>query len=142
MSRTQEYEADVTGVDLMTNAGYNPLAMISVLYKISGNYVDFIQTHPSGDKRTMYSYDYITYMYPEKAKLGYSTDSFKQFINYATPIVTARNASSKKLASFNKEQAELKEKRIEKLAKYKNQYNNLGWAASYNLLRTMATQQQ
>lgn len=37
MSRTEEYEADVTGVDLMTKAGYNPLAMVSVLYKISGN---------------------------------------------------------------------------------------------------------
>lgn len=141
MSRTQEYEADITGVDLMTKAGYNPLAMVSVLYKISGNYVDFIQTHPSGDKRTMYSYDYITYMYPNKAKLGYSTDSFTQFMNYASPIVKDRNASAKKLASFNKKQAELKEDRLEKLAKYKNQYNNLGWAASYNLLKTMSSQQ-
>ena len=137
MSRTQEYEADATGVDLMTNAGYNPLAMVSVLYKISGNYVDFIQTHPSGDKRTMYIYNYITYAYPNKAKLGYTTDSYKQFMNYATPIVVARNANSKKLAKFNKEQAELKNKRLAKMEKYKNSNQNSGWAASYNLLKTL-----
>ena len=82
MSRTEEYEADITGVDLMTKAGYNPLAMVSVLYKIGGNYVDFIQDHPSGDKRTMYLYNYITYTYPEKLKLGYYTDSYKQFLAY------------------------------------------------------------
>ena len=77
MSRTEEYEADITGVDLMTKAGYNPLAMVSVLYKIGGCYKDFTSTHPSGDKRTMYIYDYITYTYPDKAKLGYTTDSYK-----------------------------------------------------------------
>lgn len=142
MSRTQEYEADATGVDLMTNAGYNPLAMVSVLYKISGNYVDFIQTHPSGDKRTMYIYNYITYAYPAKAKLGYTTDSYKQFMNYATPIVKARNANEKKLAKFNKEQAELKAKRLAKMEKYRssNQYSD--WAASYNLLKTLYSTSQ
>lgn len=139
MSRTQEYEADITGVDLMTNAGYNPLAMVSVLYKISGNYVDFMQTHPSGDKRTMYAYDYITYMYPAKAKLGYSTESFSQFMKYATPIVDKRNSNEKKLASFNAEQAKLKEKRLKKLEKYKNQYNDSGWSASYGLLKALST---
>lgn len=141
MSRTQEYEADATGVDLMTNAGYNPLAMVSVLYKISGNYIDFIQTHPSGDKRTMYIYNYITYAYPAKAKLGYSTDSYKQFMNYATPIVKERNANAKKLAKFNKEQAELKAERLEHMRKYQSSTNNLGWAASYNLLKSLSTAQ-
>ena len=141
MSRTQEYEADATGVDLMTNAGYNPLAMVSVLYKISGNYVDFIQTHPSGDKRTMYIYNYITYAYPTKAKLGYSTDSYKQFMNYATPIVNERNVNDKKLAKFNKEQAKLKAERLENMKKYQSSTNNLGWAASYNLLKSLSTAQ-
>lgn len=119
MSRTEEYEADITGVDLMTKAGYNPLAMVSVLYKIGGCYKDFTSTHPSGDKRTMYIYDYITYTYPEKAKLGYTTDSYKKFMEFAQPIVKARNANSKKLAAFNKSQKKLQEKRIAKLEKYK-----------------------
>ena len=139
MSRTQEYEADITGVDLMTKAGYNPLAMVSVLYKISGNYVDFIQTHPSGDKRTMYAYDYITYTYPSKLKTNYKTDSFTQFMNYATPIVNKRNSNESKLLAFEKEQKKLQEKRIKKLEKYKNSYQGFGWNASYNLLKTLST---
>lgn len=51
MSRKDEFEADITGVDIMTKAGYNPLAMISVLNKICGNYVDILQSHPSGEKK-------------------------------------------------------------------------------------------
>ena len=139
MSRTEEYEADITGVDLMTKAGYNPLAMVSVLYKIGGNYVDFIQDHPSGDKRTMYLYNYITYTYPEKAKLGYTTDSYKQFMAYASPIIEQRNASPSKLKAYKKEQETLKKKRLSKLEKYKNAQNELGWKASYTMLQVLST---
>lgn len=139
MSRTEEYEADITGVDLMTKAGYNPLAMVSVLYKISGKYVDFITTHPSGDKRTMYIYDYITYTYPAKAKAGYTTDSYKQFMTYATPIVEKRNASPSKLKAFNKQQEKLKTKRLEKMEKYKNEKNGSGWENSYNFIKSISS---
>lgn len=138
MSRTEEYEADITGVDLMTKAGYNPLAMVSVLYKISGNYADFTSTHPSGDKRTMYIYDYITYTYPAKAKLGYTTDSYKKFMEYASPIVNARNANPKKLASFNKKQEKLKNKRLAKLEKYKNEKTTNGWDRSFEIIKTFS----
>lgn len=138
MSRSEEYEADITGVDLMTKAGYNPLAMVSVLYKISGNYADFTSTHPSGDKRTMYIYDYINYTYPAKAKLGYSTDSYKKFLEYATPIVNERNSNPKKLAKFNKQQEKLKTKRIAKLEKYKNAKETNGWEKSFNVIRAIS----
>lgn len=139
MSRTEEYEADITGVDLMTKTGYNPLAMVSVLYKISGKYVDFMTTHPSGDKRTMYIYDYITYTYPAKIKQGYNTDSYKQFIKYAQPIVDKRNANPSKLKAFNKEQEKLKAKRMKKLEKYKNEKNGNGWENSYTFLKTISS---
>lgn len=138
MSRNDEYEADITGVDLIKNAGYNPLAMVSVLYKISGKYVDFIQTHPSGDKRTMYIYNYITYTYPDKLKLGYSSDSYKRFMEYATPIVNKRNASESKVAAFNKEQEKLKAKREKKMEKYQNSQQISPWLASYNLLKSLS----
>nr|QGT49625.1 hypothetical protein Melaina855_0120 [uncultured Candidatus Melainabacteria bacterium] len=137
MSRTEEYEADITGVDLMTKAGYNPLAMVSVLFKIGGCYKDFTSTHPSSDKRTMYLYDYITYTYPDKAKLGYTTDSYKKFMLYAEPIVKERNSDPKKLAAFNKSQQKLKEKRLAKLEKYKNAKDSNGWDKSFNAIRAI-----
>lgn len=138
MSRVEEYEADITGVDLMTKAGYNPLAMVSVLFKIGGCYKDFTSTHPSSDKRTMYIYDYITYTYPEKAKLGYSTDSYKKFMAYAEPIVKERNSDPKKLAAFNKTQKKLQEKRLAKLEKYKNAKDSNGWEKSFNVIRAIS----
>ncbi len=141
MSRKQEYEADVTAVDLMIKAGYNPLAMISLLYKISGNYIDITSDHPSGDKRTMYIYDYLTYTYPAKVKTTYTTDAYKQFMTYATPLVNARNASASKLAKFNKEQAKLQQQRAKKLAKYSAERSN-GWATSFGVLRALYSEQQ
>jgi len=139
VSRSDEYEADITGVDLMIKAGYNPLAMVSVLYKISDNYFDFTSDHPSGDKRTMYLYNYLTYTYPDKVKAGYKSEAYTKFLAYATPIVNERNANAKKLAKFNKEQAKLKAKREKKLAKYKKTTNTMGWDASYALLQSFAT---
>ncbi len=138
MSRTEEYEADITGVDLMVKAGYNPLAMVSLLYKIGGNYVDFIQDHPSGDKRTMYLYNYITYTYPDKLKLGYNSDAYRQFMQYAEPIVAARKASPAKMKAFKKEQEELQKKRQAKMKKYKKATNGLGWNASYTMLQVLS----
>lgn len=135
MSRSAEYEADITGADLMVKAGYNPLAMVSVLYKISGNYVDIISTHPSGDKRTMNVYDYICYTYPAKAKVGYPSASYKSFMNYAGPIVKARKEDPKKLASFNKKQEKLKAKRQAKLKKYQTAKQNNGWDKSFQTIR-------
>lgn len=137
MSRTDEYEADITGTDLITKAGYNPLAMVSLLNKISGNYVDVISTHPSGDKRTMNVFDYITYTYPAKAKVGYNSDSYKSFMNFAAPILKERNENPKKLAKFNKEQKKLQQKRAIKLVKYQTAKDNNGWDKSFNVIRTL-----
>lgn len=136
MSRSEEYEADITGVDLMTKAGYNPLAMVSFLFKIGGSYKDFTSTHPSGDKRTMYIYDYITYTYPQKAKLTYNTDSYNKFMLYAEPIVKERNANPKKVKAFNKKQEKLQAKRIAKLEKYKTAKDSNAWDKSFNLIKS------
>ena len=71
ISRSDETEADLTAVDLMMKAGYNPLALISVLNKICGNYVDILQTHPSGEKRLLAIFDYANYNYPATVKANY-----------------------------------------------------------------------
>jgi len=138
MSRSEEYEADITGADLIAGAGYNPLAMVSVLYKIGGSYADFVSTHPSGDKRTMYIYDYITYAYPNQTKLGYNTDSYNKFMIYAKPTIDKRNSNPKKLAAFNKKQAKLKAKRDKKLKKYKTASGISGWDKTFNAIRAIS----
>ncbi|KAI0076651.1 hypothetical protein K474DRAFT_1597625 [Panus rudis PR-1116 ss-1] len=58
-SRTQEYEADVIGLKLMSKACFDPRAAPTMFQRLSqvekaqggGWNVDFIHTHPSSDKR-------------------------------------------------------------------------------------------
>ena len=57
---------------------------------------------------------------------------------YAGPIVKERNADPKKLASFKKKQAKLKEKRIAKLEKYKTAKQSNGWDKSLNVIRFLS----
>jgi len=118
ISRHDEFEADLTGVDLMTKGGYNPLAMVSLLNKISGNYIDIFQSHPSGEKRIMNVYNYIDYNYHDRLAKGYSTDSYKKALAMITPNVEKRNASKWQTWKYQKEQKKLlakKEKRAKKM---------------------------
>ena len=120
ISRNDEFEADITGVDIMTKAGYNPLGMVSLLSKISSNYVDFFQTHPSGDKRILNAYNYIEYNYPSKIALGYNTASYKNALSIIEPEVQKRQNSAKAMEQFKNEQEKLlvkKQKRIQKMQK-------------------------
>lgn len=132
LSRKDEYEADLSGVDLLVKAGYNPLAMISVLNKICGNYVDILSTHPSGEKRLMNIYDYISYNYPSLAKKGYATDSYKKAYALISLNVEERNASPRAVKKYQKQQAKLKKQKI-KRAKQMLKSNN-GWNSAYNTL--------
>ena len=77
LHRNMEYAADIAGVDMMVNAGYNPLAMISLLGKISGHYFDFDATHPTGKKRILALYQYIENYYPQYLNDGYPTVSYR-----------------------------------------------------------------
>lgn len=139
MSRTDEYEADITGTDLMIKAGYNPLGMVSMLNSLNagGTTSDFLSTHPAGDKRTMNVWNYLSYTYPAKTKVAYNNESYKKFSEYAKPIVDARNADSKKLAKFNKEQKKLQDKRIAKMEKYQKANGTSAWDKSFNAIQTI-----
>lgn len=136
ISRKDEFEADLTGVDLMTKAGYNPLAMISVLNKICGNYIDIMQTHPSGEKRLLNIYNYVEYNYPAKLKTGFNSDSYKKALLFIDPIVQKRKASEKLTKKFTKEQQKLltkKQKRMEKVSR-----KSTIWDGYYATLQLMA----
>ncbi len=132
LSRKDEFEADLSGVDLMVKAGYNPLAMISVLNKICGNYVDIISSHPSGEKRLMNIYDYVSYNYPDWTKKGYTTDSYKKAYALISLNIQERNASKRLTKKYEKQQEKLKKEKI-KRAKQMLKSNN-GWNSTYNTL--------
>jgi len=137
ISRSDENEADITGVDLMTKAGYNPLAMVSLLNKISGNYIDILQTHPSGEKRILYVYNYIEYNYGSYISKGYKTESYQKALSMINPTVEKRKKSARLTKKFNKQQQKLlvkKQKRIKKMQK-----NSTVWDSYYSTLQLMAS---
>lgn len=138
MSEKDQMNADVTGVDLMIQAGYNPLAMVVVLGKMPGSTMDTLKSQPNNFKRTMYIYDYLTYNYPSKIKAGYNCKEYKNFAAYVQPTVDERKADKKKLAKFNKEQAKLKAERAKQIAKYKATGGLNGWDASYTILKNLS----
>lgn len=138
ISRNDEFEADITGVDLMKKAGYNPLAMVSLLNKISGDaYIDIIQTHPSGEKRILNVYNYIEYNYPSYLTKGYSTDSYKKAITMINPNIQKRKNSPRLTKKFKKQQEKLlkkKQKRIKKM-----QGTSSVWEGYFTTLQYLAS---
>lgn len=82
LSRGQETKSDSTSIDYMVKAGYNPLASISILNKISGNYFDIFSDHPSGGKRIKKAYKYIAKNYPEYLEKGYNSTSYQRALQY------------------------------------------------------------
>ncbi len=137
LSRTDEYEADLTGADLLAKAGYNPLAMVSVLNKICGNYMDILSTHPSGEKRLYNIYDYVDYNYSTYTKSGYNSESYKQAAVLIKPYVEKRTATASKIAKFKKEQEKLKVKKAKREAKVAKSGSS-PWEMSVNALQMFA----
>lgn len=135
LSRNDEFESDLTGVDLMVASGYNPLGMISVLNKICGNYIDILTDHPSGDKRTMNIYDYLSYNYPTTLQKGFKTESYASFLLYAQPTVELRKTNAKELLKFQKKQAKLKLARVKRAQSIRS---SNPWETTYSVLKTLS----
>ncbi|MBQ8475866.1 M48 family metallopeptidase [bacterium] len=136
ISRNDEFEADLTGVDLMTKGGYNPLGMVSLLQKISQSYLDILQSHPSGEKRVQNAYNYINYNYPDYIKKGYSTTSYKEALNIMASTLNTRNSSEAAYNKYVKEQKKLLAKKQKR--ELKMQGNSTVWDGYYNTLQYMA----
>lgn len=138
LSRNDEFEADITGVDLMTKAGYNPLAMVSLLNKISGDaYIDILQTHPSGEKRILNVYNYTEYNYSSKLKNGYKTDSYQKALVMISPTVEKRKNSTRLTNKFNKYQEKLLKKKEKRTKKMKG--TSSVWDGYYTTLQYLAS---
>ena len=129
--------ADVMGIDLMINAGYNPLAGIVVLTKMPGSTWEITTGKPANSERATYLFDYLTYNFPSKISAGYNCQEYRSFLAYVEPQVNARNANKRKLAKFNKTQAKIKAKRTKELAKYKTTNGLSSWNVTYDLLKSL-----
>ena len=138
MSEKDQMNADITGIDLMIQAGYNPLAMIVVLGKMPGSTMDLLKSQPNNFKRSMYIYDYLAYNYPSKVKAGYGCQEYRNFTAYIQPTLDERNSSEKKNKKWEKEQVKLKKERAKQIAKYKATGGLNGWDASYTILKNLS----
>ncbi len=138
VSREDEFEADLTAIDLLQKTEYNPLALISVLNKICGNYVDLVSTHPSGEKRLMNIYDYADYNYPDMVKKGYNTDSYLKARELIWANLKIRKENPRKLAKVQKEQEKLKQKKLKRAKKMLN--SNDPWNTSLNIIQQLSGQ--
>lgn len=134
VSKENDKEADITAVDLLSTAKYNPLALISVVYKsdaaVSGGILD---SNLSCEERIMNIYDYANYNYPDTVKANYKTDSYQKALNLIYANLKIRNADSKKLAKAKKEQEKLQKeklKRVRNMAKSTNP-----WSSAYSLIQ-------
>lgn len=135
VNKDNEKEADITAVDLMMTAKYNPLALISVVYKSdiaqSGGILD---ENLSCEERIMNIYDYANYNYPAQVKANYKTDSYQSALNLIYANLKIRNANSKKLEKAKKEQEKLQK---DKLKRQRNMAKSANpWSAAYSLLQT------
>ncbi len=80
-TREYEYRADLKGIDLMTKAGYNPIAAICVSNKFMPEESwDFFTTHPITSKRLLTMYKHIYKNYPWALKTDMTQNiNFKNF---------------------------------------------------------------
>lgn len=67
-SKNYEYKSDLKAIDYMVNAGFDPIAAITMGNKIFSEPMwdwGFISTHPKGSKRLIAIYKYIYKKYPQ-----------------------------------------------------------------------------
>lgn len=86
-SKAYETKADLVGIDLMTKAGYNPVAFITMSSKVFDEsfWDDFLfWAHPKGSKRVLDAYEYIYVKYPWALKTDMvNNENYIKFVNYS-----------------------------------------------------------
>lgn len=129
-----EKEADVIAVNLMANAGYNPLAAIVVLTKQTSTYWDTIKAQPANAERAMNIYDYANYAYPNSVKSGYNCTEYKNFLTYAQTTLDKRTENKKLQTKLEKELQKYRKNSVSQISKFKTRGGLSGWDAAYGLL--------
>ncbi len=129
-----EKEADVIAVNLMANAGYNPLAAIVVLTKHNATYWSAIMGEPANAQRAMNIYDYANYAYPNSTKSGYNCIEYKNFLTYANTVLAKRKENKKLQSKSQKELKKYRKNSVSQITKFKTRGGLSGWDAAYGLL--------
>lgn len=130
-----EKEADVIAVNLMANAGYNPLAAIVVLTRQTQTAWNAILGRPVNADRAMNIYDYTSYAYPAKLKAGYNCNEYKNFLTYANTVLEERKQNKKLQAKIEKELKKYRKNSVNKISKFRINGGVSGWDAVYEFLK-------
>jgi Zn-dependent protease with chaperone function len=131
--KENEKEADITAVDLLANAKYNPLALISVVYKADSTKTGgLLDGELSCEERIMYIYDYANYNYPDIVKANYKTTSYQNALNLIYANLKIRNESKSKLAKAQKAQEKLKKQKLKRARNMAKSTNP--WSAAYGMI--------
>lgn len=108
-SKEYETKADSIGIDMMVKAGYNPIAAICVMNKLSGESIWdtwFLTSHPKGSTRLFNMYKYIYRKYPSalNSEMVHNVN-FENFVN----------SQQKEINEFKQQEKIRSNKRIENL---------------------------
>ncbi len=88
-SKKYEEKADKKAVDYMVKAGYNPVALIVIFNKFSGEMKS--SSHPLTSQRLTYIYEYIYQKYPTYLV----QNDYRENIYYQNFLLTSRDAREK-----------------------------------------------
>ncbi len=92
-SKSYEHKADLAAIEYMVNAGYNPIAMITIMNKIGGESVwdwGILWSHPKTSSRLLKDYQYIYRKYPQ-----YLNSDMTKNVNYINWTYTAQKDINK-----------------------------------------------
>lgn len=131
----EEKEADVVAVNLMANAGYNPLAAVVVLTKQTSTYWDALKAQPANAERAMNIYDYANYAYPNSVKSGYSCIEYKNFLAYANDVVAKRKVDSAAQEKLNKELQKYRKNSVSQISKFRTRGGLSFWDIILGIFR-------
>lgn len=85
--RKYEFMADKRAVDYMVKGGYNPIAFITMMNKISNQTrYEWYLTHPTGSRRLAAAYEYIYTKYPQYLV----QNEYKDNLYYQNFLLTSR----------------------------------------------------
>ena len=102
--------------------------------KQTGTYWDAIIGRPANADKALNVYDYISYVYPEKLKVGYGCNEYKNFLAYAQPIVSERNSNQKLKSLYSKNYAKEQKRTEKRITSFKTRGGLSIWDAIFGLL--------